>query len=551
MKKLFSGLLILLLGGCAGLPTAVDIKAGPELVAPAAQELSFYTPSGPAVDASAQEIISGFLGAGTGPQNDYAVARQYLTTDFAQRWNPEGAVLIRTGTPVFQAAGDTLQVVEVKVSAKLDEQGRYEDYENAKSSALRFQLLQQDGQWRISSAPNLTVVTPPVFAVVFKAYPIYFLDSRRNHLMPDLRWFATKASTGTKLVNAMLDGPSPWLAAGVQSAIPDNTRLTIDAVRVVDGVAQVDLDGNALQADALDRRLMLSQLRATLLQLSGVFDVELSINNSPQDIIPAPIVTSQTGGSAFVLSDGGVSRIASGESGLIPGSPAFVKSREPKLFAITSGGNKVVFSTEQGVFLSEVSGLTSRVQKISDTTNLAAISFDDVGLIWLFPTDAALPIEIQDSNGSVSQVSEGLIGTRTSVAIGPEGSRLAVAVSNQGKSRIHIMTVNRDSGSYPKSLNAGLDLLPVLGIAISLCWQEAAVLRVLEQTASNMTALSDYPLTGPRFALTMPPVVGTSITAGPASLSTYMISQNDEVWVLTGTTWRRSLVKGFDLATLR
>ena len=551
MKKVIGALLVLALSGCASLPTEVNIKAGPELLAPAAQELSFYTPAGPAFDASAQEIISGFLGAGTGPQNDYAVARQYLTTDFAQRWNPEGAVLIRTGTPVFQAAGDTLQVVEVKVAAKLDEQGRYEDYENPGTSSLRFQLLKEDGQWRISSAPNLTVVTPPVFAVVFKAYPVYFLDSRRNHLIADLRWFATKASTGTKLVNAMLDGPSPWLAAGVQSAIPANTRLTIDAVRVVDGVAQVDLDGNSLQADALDRRLMLSQLRATLLQLSGVFDVALSVNNSPQDIIPAPIVTSQTGGSAYVLSSGGVSRIASGDSGLIPGSAALVKSKNATLFAISSGGNKVAFATDSGVYLSEVSGLTSRVQKISDTKNLAAIAFDDAGLIWLFPTNASSPIQIQDANGYYKEISEDLLGTRTSAAIGPEGSRVAVAIEHDGKSRIHIMTINRDAGSYPRTLNEGLGLLPVLGVAISLCWQEPAVLRVLERTASNLTALSDYPLTGPRFALTMPPVVGVKITAGPASLSTYLISENDEVWVLNGTTWRRSLVKGYDLATLR
>lgn len=550
MKKLVGIFLVLGLSGCAGLPTQVDIKAGPELVAPQAQELSFYTPAGPAADASAQEIISGFLGAGTGPQNDYSVARQYLTTDFAQRWNPEGAVLIRTGTPTFQSAGDTLQVVEVKVAAKLDEQGRYIDYESVQSSSLRFQLQKQDGQWRIASAPNLTVVTSPVFSVVFSAYPVYFLDSRRNHLVGDLRWFASKASTGTKLVNAMLDGPSEWLAPGVQSAVPENTRLTIDAVRIVDGVAQVDLDGSALKADALDRRLMLSQLRATLLQLSGVFDVAIFVNNSLQDIVPAPIVTSQTGGSVFTLFDTGVVRIAAGEMALTPGSPAFVKENSPKLFAIENGGNRIAFATNQGVYLSEISGLTSRIQKISDATDLAALNFDESGLLWLFPKKASLPIQVQDFNGFLLELSEGASGIRTAAAIGPEGSRIAISVADEGRSRIHVLTVSRNAGSYPTALNSGLNLLPVLGTALSLCWQEASVLRVLEETTSGLTALSDYPLTGPRFPLTMPPVAGLKIAAGPSSLSTYLISDTNEVWVLTGTTWRRSQVKGFDIATL-
>ena len=88
-------LLTALLTGCAQLPTRVDIKSGPELVAPEAADFSYYIPTGPAEGATSQEIVSGFLAAGTGPQNDYSVAREFLTDEFAQRWNPAGEVLIR------------------------------------------------------------------------------------------------------------------------------------------------------------------------------------------------------------------------------------------------------------------------------------------------------------------------------------------------------------------------------------------------------------------------------------------------------------------------
>ena len=167
-------------------------------------------------------------------------------------------------------------------------------------------MERENGQWRIASAPNLTVVTSPVFSVVFNAFQVYFYNNTQNALVSDLRWFPSRASTGTKLVNALLAGPSAQLAQGVVSSIPPGTKLTIDAVNIQDGVAQVDFDSTALEADSLERRLMLTQLRATLMQLVGVSDVEVSINNSPQDIVPANLRTPSAGGAAFYLRNTGI-----------------------------------------------------------------------------------------------------------------------------------------------------------------------------------------------------------------------------------------------------
>ena len=286
MKRLIALLATLLLAGCATLPTELDVQAGPELVAPTGQEFSYYSPASPAIGASAQEIVSGFLAAGTGPQNDYAVARQYLSADFAQRWQPTAETLIRSGAPSFRESGDTVQLVDVSLGARLDEHCRYSDLSPAESATLRFQLVREAGEWRIAAAPNLTVVTQPVFSVVFSAFPIYFVDTRYRFLIPDLRWFPSRASTPTRLVTALLAGPSSWLDNSATSAIPEGTGLTINAVSVEAGVARVDFDANALAADAASRQVMLTQLRSTLIQISGVTQVAISVNNSPQDIAP-------------------------------------------------------------------------------------------------------------------------------------------------------------------------------------------------------------------------------------------------------------------------
>ncbi|MCF8529637.1 MAG: GerMN domain-containing protein [Aquiluna sp.] len=551
MKKVFSLIMVLLLAGCAGLPTEIDIKTGPELIAPTAQEFSYYTPSGPVQGATAQEIISGFLAAGTGPQNDYSVAREFLSQSFAQRWNPDSGVLIRTGSPEFSSSDGSLQVVNISVAATLDEQGRYLDSQGQKNTALRFQLQKENGEWRITSAPNLTVVTPPVFLVVFRAYSVYFFDSTRSNLISDLRWFPTRASTGTRLVNAILAGPSDWLSAGVQSAIPENTHLTIDAVQVLEGVAQVDLDANALQADALDRRLMLSQLRNTLLQLPGVRDVALSVNNSPQEITPAPIFVSSSGGAAYVMSDEGIFRAAAGSSSLVPGTSALIKSKMPTRFAISNGGNRIAIATETGIYVSEASGLSSQVTKVSEQSSISAIFYDEAGLLWIVPTRADEDIEIYNATGSRRTVSENLFGTRISAEIGTEGTKLAIVLEDSGIRRVEVLTITRDSGSYPIKLNPGLEIQAVLGTPSAVSWQDTNTIRLLETTASNLTAVSDYPLSGPRLPVTFPPAVGIKLVPGPAALSTYLLADDDSIWVLSGSSWRKTGLVGSDVSGLR
>ena len=323
MKKAFVLIATLVLAGCASIPTQLDIQTGPDIAPEAQQEFAYYTPSGPSLNATSQEIVSGFLAAGTSPLNDYAVAREFLSEDFAQRWNPENQTVIRAGAPVFRQAGESLVVVELRAGARIDDQGRYEDSVELSTTNLRFMVALQDGQWRISSAPNLTVVTPPVFSVVFNAFPVYFLDSSMESLVPDLRWFPTKTSTPTRLVNALLAGPSAWLSSGVRSAIPEGTQLTISAVRILDRSAQVDLDSDALAAGQQDRRNMLGQLRSTLLQLPGVDDISLSVNGAFQEIAPGGAELNDEMSISYVLKPTGVEPLTSIGSMPLSGTQAW------------------------------------------------------------------------------------------------------------------------------------------------------------------------------------------------------------------------------------
>ena len=552
MNRLIAILSLLVLTGCATLPTELNVQTGPELTAPNSQDLAYYSPASPSIGATQQEIVSGFLAAGTGPQNDYSIAREYLSTGFAQRWQPEAQTLIRTGAPLFRESGLSVQLVDISVGAKLDEHGRYVESTSLETEVLRFQLIQENGEWRIDSAPNLTVVTQPVFSVVFNAFPVYFADSRKTFLVPDLRWFPSRASTPTRLVNALLDGPSSWLAPAVSTAIPDETRLTINAVTIESGVAQVDFNSNALAANTVDRSVMLSQLRSTLIQIAGINEVALSVNGSLQEISGSRLSAPSGFGPTFVLNRTGITRISAGNLSSLSGTDQLVRNYEPRLFAITDESRLVAFSNDEGVFLLERDGIAIRTQQVSEDTEVAALDFDVFGSLWIFPKDAADPIRVIDARGTSRELESELSGERIHGALSPEGTRLVQAVvESETVSRVFIQTIDRDASLLPLRVNEGFSFQPVIGTPISVTWHGLNAVRVLERTLSGLSALNEYPLTGPRRALTMPPIVGTKVTSGSTSISSYLISDEGELWILTGNTWRSTRDRISDFASLR
>lgn len=552
MKKFLAMLSLLVLSGCAALPTELDVQTGPELAVPGTQDFAYYSPAGPALGATQQEIVSGFLAAGTGPQNDYSVAREYLSAGFAQRWQPSAKTLIRAGVPSFRESGQSILLVDINLAATLDEHGRYQEAEVGTNEVLRFQLIRQDGEWRIDSAPNLTVVTQPVFSVVFNAFPVYFADIRKSLLVPDLRWFPSRASTPTRLVNALLDGPSPWLAEGVDTAIPDETRLTINAVTVEDGVALVDFNSSALAANPLDRAVMLSQLRSTLIQISGINEVVLTVNDSVQEIPGNRLTSFSSQGPTFILNRSGVQRLSATERTGLSGTEQLVKNFDPKHFAVTDESRIIAFSSDDGIYRLIRDGISIQLDKVSDLSDIVALDFDNYGSLWVFPRDASNAIQVIDSRGNARNLVSELNGLRISAALSPEGVRLAQAILDpSGSSKIEVQTVVRDASLLPLRVVDGFEINPVIGEPLSLTWQGSNAVRVLEQTASGLSAMNEYPLSGPRRPLTMPPVIGVQILSGPSSISTYLLADTGELWVLTGNTWRSSSTGVLALASLR
>ena len=109
LRRMLAGAALLVavsvLSACVGIPASGPVAEGPTIDKEVGRP-NVYLPEGPTPGATQEQILRGFISAFVGPQNDYKVARQFLTTDFSGKWEPRSSVLVRSGGFSFTAAGD-------------------------------------------------------------------------------------------------------------------------------------------------------------------------------------------------------------------------------------------------------------------------------------------------------------------------------------------------------------------------------------------------------------------------------------------------------------
>jgi hypothetical protein len=529
-KKLLAMLLLASLTGCATLPVAGPVRIGPDLAPPTDSNSFYYSPATPVDGATETEILSGFLAAGTAPQNDYAIAREYLSESIRASWNPNQELLIQRSTPTVTLTDSGTAFVEVEVTARVDANGRFESLPAGSTRTLEYGFIVQGGQIRLSSAPDVTIVIRPVFDVVFRSYSIYFLDQSKAALVPELRWFPANPATGTKLVNALLAGPSDWLAPAVVSAIPSGTVLSLDAVTVQQEVALVDLSARALVASLSDRSLMKAQLVATLSQLPTITRVAVSIERSAQDIPDTQLVlTSGTSGTLLALGEDGLKALSGTAGNQIPDGLSFFRSRTVSKLAVSASASKIAASTSTGVFETELASPGTGAELVDSRTALQAVQYDRLGKLWLV-SDSQVSVDSRPLNASW------LSGqTITAFALSPEGSRAAVIVDRGDTNQLVLASVIRNQTGTPIELAAPLALAPDLVNPTLVSWFDSVTLSVLtSQSDSSNLALVEI---GGGTRLIQGLVGAKSLVALGDSSSMFILKDSGELLTFRGSFW--------------
>jgi hypothetical protein len=527
--------------GCATIPRSGPVTAGqPDTTE---EDIPFqFLPNGPAEGATQKEILDGFIDAASSPQDNYRIAREFLSTD--AEWIPGTGVIVDQGLRTQTVAGEDAITLAVTPVAEVDETGAYSEVASASPLPLQYSFVQENGEWRISSPPSGVLIDRSTFDQVFSTYPLYFFDPTTTYLVPDVRWFASRgdSSTSTTIVTELLRGPSPWLAetGSAVSAFPTGTALGAESVPVVGQDASVDLNSAVLESSARERALMRLQLKQSLQAVSNVSGVTITVDQAPFDA-----ATTATGlpttprvdarplvllGDSFGFLSGDAVSSSPLESAIAPlGAVAVTLSAGQDAAAVQDAGGAVSLVRDG-----------QPVQRLDARAGLVAPTMDPLGYVWTVPSDAPGQVTAFSPDGSRSipvttawPEADGI----TALRVSREGSRVVALVTDGAQTSLLVASVERSDSGAPVSLGERQILATLAGEPVDATWLDDVDVAFVVRATTGEDTVWQQQLGGKRTSLGT--TTGTArISGGNAATQIRILSSEGELRQQRGSAWQ-------------
>ncbi len=547
MRRIFAILAcIFLIAGvsaCARIPS--DSQVGTITVDPESGAQTRVDAEGPKPGDGPDAIVRGFLIAGASFNNNFSVARSFLTDSLAAEWNPTSSVKIvkrevSLDSVTTNIATDSQTVsFEIPVSSTLDERGVFHENQQDTSATMEFHLRQVNGEWRISEAPDGLLVSRTNFDNMFRPIPLHFYTPDFNYLVPDLRWFLRTSSTATDMVRETLEGPANYLAGAVVSPIPDNTALSPQSVTINDGQADVGLSAHGL--DDKTRERIFTQLETTLLSLGSVTslqlqtpDASLTSGVSASTRIPAePIAVAISHDSLVVLN--------SNERKSIDKSPRLNGGRSPALSLDAEAIAWLSKSRKEISYFDRTNGSSTQILVGRD---LIAPSFDRFGWVWTAERNGSDLLAVRPS-GELARIKVSFVNNKDirAIRLSPDGSRLIVLSHSKGQSHLDIVGIARDGENKPTKLTSNVTLKIATGFnkIEDVSWAGSQDLAMLAARTADEPVQPYIQKVGGNSEALGTVSEGVSITAGGDTSSVRVGTRNGELFTYTSGSWQRLL----------
>jgi hypothetical protein len=169
--------LVLLLTACAGLPTAGPVNIGREVDSGSGELPVVYRPDEPIAGMTSQQVVEGFIAAGSGPRENWGIAKMFLSSSFREEWNPRAGVTVYgPGDRAIDAVSDEEVLVTVTPEASVDANGSYTTVVDRGEITSEYRLVREDGEWRIAQAPDGIVLDRGRFLSVYRSYSLMYFD---------------------------------------------------------------------------------------------------------------------------------------------------------------------------------------------------------------------------------------------------------------------------------------------------------------------------------------------------------------------------------------
>ncbi|MFT4052227.1 MAG: LpqB family beta-propeller domain-containing protein [Microbacterium sp.] len=471
-------LLAAVLAACGGLPTSGPVNAGQSISEDTEDDLVFL-PDGPSTDATPQQIVEGFIAAGSGPGGNWETARQFLATD--TEWNPGAGVIVYSpGERSLEEVDGDEFVLSVTPVATVDSDGELSTAEDTGEITLSFTLAQQDdGQWRITEAPDGIVLDSNLFGNVYGSYALQFFDPTWTYLVADTRWFP-RVYAATSIAEALVDnGPSAWLEGAVATAFTDGARLAQVAVPVTSNVAAVSLQDGARDLDqtVLDR--MQTQLEESL-AAAGIDEVDMLVDDQPlaADAVDVRSTTVDTRPLVRTSDDFGFLSGSSVEE--IAGLSAAILQLDATDIEVDADQTTAAVRTSDGIVLA-VSGDGTDPMTVDDREGLVAPSIDSLGWVWSVPQSDPSAVVAVGADGTIAEIAEAWTGATQILAqrVSREGTRIAAVVRDGDGYALWVAGIQRDRDGAPTGLGENRVLARLPGLATTLAWLDDTTIVAL------------------------------------------------------------------------
>ena len=481
-------LTLLALTACSGIPRSSGVNQGSAVV-PVEDDAIEFLPSGPMKDATPEQILRGFVEASSSPVSDYAIARQFLTPEFATEWDATTAVNVDAGLRTVTQSGDNTGELVYTQNALVDAQGNYSDVTPTQSVTNSYTFEQVDGQWRISSAPNGVVMDRFTFDQVYQAHPLYFFDSTNSVLVPDVRFFPAGASASTRITKALLAGPSAWLSANgaTHTAFPAGTALVADTVPVSRGTATVDLNSAALSADPTVIRQMKQQLSASLQSVDNITAVTMlvdgatlnnAISSTVDSVMPKPVDSRP-----LVLTDKTFGYWTGTTVDTAAQLAPTMLAEQPSAITTANGNVLAAILTAQGASFVR----NGNVQLVDTRSGLIAPALDNFGYLWSVP--AAQPNKLVVIATDGKQIPLDVPWTSAdsilSLSISRDGTRVLALLETNGSYQLVVSALVRGEKSLPVQLGAPIFLSLAAGTPIASAWVDSTTVVSVSSDGSS------------------------------------------------------------------
>ena len=540
-----------LLAGCGGIPTGGSPVAGNVIDDDFELEIG-DAPQGPREDATQEEILTDFISAATNPAGDFKVARQFLTEDFGAEWDPDEVVRVVSGAGTAIPVSDDVMDYSFSTSASVDNLGHYSEESTAESATLRFTFALERGQWRIAEAPPGIVVSENRFDNVFTEQALFFFDPTYRYLVPDVRWFPNQASVGTRVVAALLAGPSSWLGGGVTlSAFPPGTVLGPDAVSIVSGVARVDVSEEVTGSSNTDRVRMRQQLATSLATVSSISSVEITVDGVSISIPASGDTTAnaspQVDPLPLVMREGEFGFYGSGDLTPIKVLSKRIVAVGAKAATLARGGTRAAVLGDGGVY--SVGSGESEPVRVDARVGLVAPSIDNAGYIWSVQRSKAASLKAFEADGTPHDIASALPpGARViSMDVSRDGARIMLYLVTTGGPRLAYAGITRQD-SMPTGLGE-IQWLPVgEGVPLDAAWADDRTIATLARSGTE-TMITSWPLGGPSESLGSLEEGASIVGGNDGTAGLRVLTATGELFRLRATVWTKTGIDASFIAT--